>query len=96
MAGLPEWDRENQAEIARGQDALRAVLCHVPLRLLDDVARGLQSREWRTRIYVAMALDALDRAAALPILRDALSREQDDYAGQVMVLTLARAESEGV
>ncbi|MCA0205310.1 MAG: hypothetical protein LCH92_13275 [Proteobacteria bacterium] len=93
---VQDWDRTALNEILRLQDLLHGILCRVPCDHFDAVAAGLKSPEWRTRIHVAMALDALDRRAALPHLRKALAREQDDQAGQVLVLTLARAESEGV
>lgn len=92
---VQDWDRTALNELLRVQDLLHGVLCRVPGCHFEAVAAGLKSPEWRTRIHVAMALDALDRRAALPHLRQALTREQDDQAGQVMVLTLARAESEG-
>lgn len=88
-------DRTALTEILRLQDVLHGLLCRVPGRHFEAVAAGLRSPEWRTRIHIAMALDALDRRAAMPHLRRALAREQDHQVGQVMALTLARAESEG-
>lgn len=96
LRDVQDWDRTALNEILRLQDLLHGILCRVPCRHLETVAAGLGSPEWRTRIHVAMALDALDRRAALPHLRRALAREEDDQAGQVIVLTLARAESEGL
>ena len=91
---VEDWNRPALKEILRLQDLLYRILSCVPARHFASVAAGLESPEWRTRIHVALALDTLDRRAAEPYLRQALAREKDDQAGQVIVLALARAESE--
>ena len=92
---VEDWNRPALNENLRLQDLLHRILCRVPRPYFGIVAAGLKSPEWRTRIHVAMALDALDRRAAQPYLRQALEREDDDQAGQVIVLAMARAASEG-
>src|SRR5690606_27212422 len=55
---LPEWDGDSQDDIARAQELYKRILAHVPTRYIADVAAGLKSPEWGTRIYVAGALTA--------------------------------------
>lgn len=92
---LPEWDGDSQDDIARTQALLHGILARVPGRYTEVVSSGLRSPEWRTRSHVALALVGHDRAAALPILRDALAREVDDLARQLMTMTLAQLEADG-
>lgn len=91
---VEDWNRSALKEMLRLQDLLHRILSRVPARHFKSVAAGLESPEWRTRIHVALALDSLDRRAAEPYLRQALARETDDQVGQIIVLALARAESE--
>lgn len=92
---LPDWDGDGRDDVARAQEMIRGVLANVPGRYIDVVASGLHSPEWSTRAYVAMALAGHGRTVAVPILRDALAREEDDTARQLIAMTLASAESEG-
>ncbi|WP_186388281.1 HEAT repeat domain-containing protein [Stappia sp. TSB10P1A] len=92
---LPEWDGDSQDDIARARAMLHGILARVPGRYIEIVASGLQSPEWHTRVHIAMALAGHDRARALPILRDALTREEDETARQLIAIILADAESEG-
>ena len=93
--GLPDWDGDSRDDIARTQELFKRILAHVPARYIEDVAAGLESPQWGTRVYVAGALAGHDRARALPILRDALAREEDESARQLIAMFLANAESEG-
>lgn len=93
--GLPDWDGDSRDDIARTQELFKRILAHVPARYIEDVAAGLESPQWGTRVYVAVALAGHERAIALPILRDALAREKDETARQLIAMTLANAESEG-
>ncbi len=92
---LPEWDGDSQDDIARARETLHRILARVPGRYIEIVASGLHSPEWRTRVHIAMALTGHDRTTALPILRDALAREEDETARQLITMTLANAESDG-
>jgi hypothetical protein len=91
---LPEWDGDSQDDIARARETLHRILARVPGRYIEIVASGLHSPEWRTRVHIAMALAGHDRTTALPSLRDALAREEDETAHQLITMTLANAESE--
>ncbi|WP_370205574.1 hypothetical protein [Pararhodobacter marinus] len=93
---VEDWDRPSLTGIFQQQDALHRILARVSRHHLGTVAAGLKSAEWQTRIHVALALDTLDRRAAEPYLREALAREKNELAGQVLLLALARAESENV
>lgn len=92
---LPDWDGDSRDDIARTQELFQRILAHVPARYIEDVAAGLESPQWGTRVYVAGALAGHERAIALPILRHALAREKDETARQLIAMTLANAESEG-
>src|SRR5690554_550026 len=93
--GLPDWDGDSRDDIARTQELFQRILAHVPARYIEDVAAGLESPQWGTRVYVAGALAGHERAIALPILRNALAREKDETARQLIAMALANAESEG-
>ena len=92
---LPDWDGDSRDDIARTQELFQRILAHVPARYIEDVAAGLESPQWGTRVYVAGALAGHERAIALPILRHALAREKNETARQLIAMTLANAESEG-
>ena len=92
---LPDWDGDSRDDIARTQELFQRILAHVPARYIEDVAAGLESPQWGTRVYVAGALAGHERETALPILRDALAREKDETARQLITVILANAESEG-
>lgn len=91
---LPDWDGDSQDDIARAREMLHGILARVPRCYVEIVASGLRSPEWRTRVHIAMALAGHDRAVALPILRDALAREEDETARQLIAMTLANTESD--
>ena len=93
--GLPDWDGDSRDDIARTQELFKCILAHVPARYILDVAAGLESPQWGTRVYVAGALAEHEHETALPILRDALAREEDESARQLIAMFLANAESEG-
>ena len=90
---LPGWDGDSNDDIAKAQEMLHGILARVPDRYVEIVARGLSSAQWWTRVHVAAALAGHDRAIALPILRDALAREQDETARQLIAMTVANAEN---
>lgn len=92
---LPEWDGDSQDDIAKAQEMLHGILASVPDRYIGIVAGGLHSPEWGTRVHIARALAGQDHATALPILREALTRETDETARQLIAMALADAESEG-
>lgn len=92
---LPDWDGDSRDDIARTQELFQRILAHVPARYIEDVAAGLESPQWGTRVYVAGALASHERETSLPILRDALAREKDQAARHLIAMTLANAESEG-
>ena len=92
--GLPDWDGDSCDDIARTQELFKRILAHVPARYIEDVAAGLESPQWGTRVYAAGALAEHERETALPILRDALTREQDDTVRQLITMILANAESD--
>lgn len=82
--GLPDWDGDSQDDIARVQEQFKRILAHVPARYIEDVAAGLHSPEWGTRMYVAGALAEHGREVALPILRTALATEGDAVVRQIL------------
>ena len=92
---LPEWDGDSQDDIARAREMLHGILARVARRYVEIVASGLRSPEWRTRVHIAMALAGHDHAVALPILRGALAREENETARQLIAMALANAESDG-
>lgn len=81
---LPEWDGDSQDDIARTQELFKSILAHVPARYIEDVATGLDSPQWGTRMYVAGALAEHDRDTTLPILRNALAAEGDGVMRQIL------------
>lgn len=89
---LPDWDGDSHDDIARAQESLHAILASVPARYTGIVACGLQSSEWGTRVHIAMALARHDQATALPILREALAREENETARQLIAMALTKAE----
>lgn len=90
---LPEWDGDSQDDIARAQELYKRILTHVPARYIDDVAAGLESPEWGTRVYVAGALTAHDRDMALPLLRKALASEDDAVVREILTRTIDTMDS---
>lgn len=92
---LPEWDGDSQDDIARAREMLHGILARVARRYVEIVASGLRSPEWRTRVHIAMALAGHDHAVALPILRGALAREENETARQLIAMALANAENDG-
>ncbi|MGV3652407.1 MAG: hypothetical protein ACO1OK_13365 [Devosia sp.] len=90
---LPEWDGDSNDDIAQAQEMLHSILARVADCYVETVAKGLSSPQWWTRVHVAAALAGHDRAIALPILRDALAREQDETARQLIAMTVANAEN---
>lgn len=81
---LPSWDGDSQDDIARAQETLQRILARVPARYIEDVAAGLESPEWGTRVYVAGALAGHERDTALPILRAALATEGDAVVREML------------
>ena len=90
---LPDWDGDSNDDIAKAQEMRQSILARVPDRYVEFVTRGLSSPHWWTRVHVAAALAGHDRAVALPILRDALAREKDEAARQLIAKSLANAEN---
>jgi hypothetical protein len=90
---LPDWDGDSNDDIAKAQEMLQSILARVQDRYVEFVTNGLNSPHWWTRVHVAAALAGHDRAVALPILRDALARETDETARQLIAMTLANAEN---
>lgn len=90
--GLPEWDGDSQDDIAWVQSMFRRILACVPPRYIEDVAAGLESAEWGTRLYVAGALAAHERDAALPLLRGALATESDAVVCEILARTIEAAD----
>ncbi len=85
---LPEWDGDSQDDIARAQELYKRILVHVPARYIDDIAAGLESLQWGTRVYVAGALAAHEREMVLPLLRKALACEDDATVREILTRTI--------
>lgn len=64
----------------------------MPPRYIEDVAAGLESAEWGTRLCVAGALAAHERDAALPLLRGAPATESDAVVRQILARTIETAD----
>lgn len=56
-AETPAWDGDTQDDIARTQKFYAMVLSRVAPQYREDVARGLESPEAETRVWVKLALD---------------------------------------
>lgn len=92
---LPKWDGDTQDDIAMAQELFQAILAKVPSRYIEDVAAGLDSAQWGTRSYVALALAEHDRDAALPFLRQALAREDNELVRSMLATAIERLENTG-
>lgn len=85
---LPDWDGDSQDDIASAQEMFQHILAHAPARYIEDVAAGLESTEWGTRMYVAGALAEHERDTALPILRNALAAEGEAVVRHMLAMRI--------
>jgi len=89
----PAWDGDTSDDISEAQTRLLRVLTHAPPRYGEDIAAGLNSEEWQTRAYIALALaDRRDRAA-LGAMKRALDRESDPHQREMLAAAIARLDA---
>lgn len=92
-AATPAGDGDTLDGIARFRALHQSVLAGAPGRYVEDIAEGLRSPHWRTRAHVALALASQAGHAVLPLLREAVAREDHATARDAMAEAIVRAEA---
>lgn len=89
----PKWDGDTSDDIAEAQATLKDVLTHAPLHYGEDIAAGLNSTEWLTRSYIALALAERGDKAALGAMTRARDQETDPAPRGLITQAISQLEA---